>query len=658
MKVFLTMNKTMRALSDMQKHSARRVAMLLTMLTVAITAWALDPRPMAVYCNANKTLYLTYGDPDVVTPFKADHSCQTFTPEGTNQALEVTNSWAGDDPVIPSGKNIPTWSSAVRGSVSTVVIESSFAVVRPTSTYAWFGGFTALSSIQGMENLNTSEVTTMSSMFAECHALSMLDLSFFDTSKVTNMDNMFFNCYNLVSIYIGDGWNTSSVTSSDKMFFQCNSIVGDDGTTFQQNNWLSSWDKTRAHANAGGYMRRYPPINLSDDSDNTATLSKAIADKEYRVIIDGRTIYCDGDWNTLCLPFNVSDLTGTPLEGFTVKELDTETAYNGHLTGMDGSTLYLNFRDATSITAGVPYIVKKLAVKDGATTPAYTATEGTTGYTSWPDLNYYNLIAGDTSKRWQPSFTSGGSVYCEFHADAPVLVTGYTLTSGNQKREQDPKVWTLQAKQNEGDAWTVIDSRDANTNSSDAVNYDRTAPKDYTVQHPGTYQYFRFEVTANGGANYVCISELTLQACYPSDIANIEAPMFKPVTISSTAPTDVTFSGGKFCGTYDPTEIYDDGHTRYYLGAQNTLYYPTDEYFTVKAFRAYFQLTDPNVNASAIVLNFGDGETTSIGSIDNGELRIDNDDWYSLDGRRLNAKPTQRGIYIHNGKKVLVGDKR
>lgn len=63
--------------------------MLLVMMTTA-TAWALDPRPMAVYCDENKTLYLTYGDPYVVTPSKADNSGWTFTPEGTNQVLDVT----------------------------------------------------------------------------------------------------------------------------------------------------------------------------------------------------------------------------------------------------------------------------------------------------------------------------------------------------------------------------------------------------------------------------------------------------------------------------------------------------------------------------------------------------------------------------------------
>ena len=51
---------------------------------------------------------------------------------------------------------------------------------------------------------------------------------------------------------------------------------------------------------------------------------------------------------------------------------------------------------------------------------------------------------------------------------------------------------------------------------------------------------------------------------------------------------------------------------------------------------------------------FRDGETTGIISIDNGELIIDNDDWYSLDGRKLDGKPTVRGIYINNGKKVVI----
>jgi len=57
------------------------------------------------------------------------------------------------------------------------------------------------------------------------------------------------------------------------------------------------------------------------------------------------------------------------------------------------------------------------------------------------------------------------------------------------------------------------------------------------------------------------------------------------------------------------------------------------------------------------VLNFGDGdETTGIISIDNGQLIIDNsmDAWYTLDGRHLTGKPTAKGLYINNGKKIVI----
>ena len=649
--------------------TATRAAMtlLLAVMTTA-TAWALDPRPIAVYCDANKTLYLTYGDPDVVAPFKEDHSCLTFTPEGSNETLvvDLTMAWASDNTVIPSGERRPSWTEeTVQGSATTVVIESSFAVVRPTSLWFWFAGFTALASIQGMENLNTSEVTTMKSMFNSCSKLTTLDLSFFNTSKVTDMQQMFDNWSKLESIYIGDGWNTSLVTSSNMMFYNCTSIVGDDGTTYQ----FQSWDKTRAHANAGGYMRRYPPINLSDDSDNTAALGKAIADKEYRVVLDDRTIYCDGDWNTLCLPFSVSDLTGTPLDGFTVKELDTKTAYDGHLTGLDGSTLYLNFKDATGITAGVPYILKKLAVKDDAATPTYTATAGTAG--SIAQQGYDKLVDGSVEGyRWRTDISGG---YCEFNADAPVLLTGYTLTTSNQSADYDPLVWTLQAKVNAGDAWTVIDSRNVSENGGDALPSGRTTGKTYTVQKQGTYQYFRFEVTQTN-STHLCLSELTLQACYSSDIDNIENPTFTGVTVSNTEPASVASTDGtvSFVGTYSPVGLTVDDQSNLFLGAANTLYWPNgannaDGKYYVGACRAYFHVSEPTL-ARAFVLNFGDalGSETGIISIpvngrESGSSNSVRPGIYALDGRRVASDfdkqspySLPKGVYIVNGRKIVI----
>ncbi|MBR2114688.1 MAG: hypothetical protein IJ929_08490, partial [Prevotella sp.] len=52
------------------------------------------------------------------------------------------------------------------------------------------------------------------------------------------------------------------------------------------------------------------------------------------------------------------------------------------------------------------------------------------------------------------------------------------------------------------------------------------------------------------------------------------------------------------------------------------------------------------------------GEVTSIGTIDNGKWTIDNyadaDGWYDLQGRKLSGKPTQKGLYINNGRKIVI----
>ena len=71
----------------------------------------------------------------------------------------------------------------------------------------------------------------------------------------------------------------------------------------------------------------------------------------HNVMLSGRTLYCDGDWNTLCLPFDVT-LDGSPLAGATLMEMDAASS------GLDGNTLTLNFNTATSIKAGVPYLIK------------------------------------------------------------------------------------------------------------------------------------------------------------------------------------------------------------------------------------------------------------------------------------------------------------
>ena len=117
------------------------------------------------------------------------------------------------------------------GSITSVVFDDTFANYSPTSTAYWFYGMTSLTDIQGISNLNTASVTSMSYMFYRCSALTSLDLTGFNTALVTNMSQMFTYCSSLTTIYAGEGWSTAAVQFSANMFTNCTSLVGSKGTT-------------------------------------------------------------------------------------------------------------------------------------------------------------------------------------------------------------------------------------------------------------------------------------------------------------------------------------------------------------------------------------------------------------------------------------------
>ena len=104
---------------------------------------------------------------------------------------------------------------------------------------------------------------------------------------------------------------------------------------------------------------RYKELNiiLANDGENYTRLSQCEDMTAVSVTLQGRTLYKDGYWNTLTLPFNAS-VTEGPLAGATLMELDTEAGSYAHATGFDNGTLYLNFKSAQSIEAGKPYIIK------------------------------------------------------------------------------------------------------------------------------------------------------------------------------------------------------------------------------------------------------------------------------------------------------------
>ena len=157
---------------------------------------------------------------------------------------------------------------------------------------------------------------------------------------------------------------------------------------------------------------------------------------------------------------------------------------------------------------------------------------------------------------------------------------------------------------------------------------------------------------------------------------DIENPVFTGVTVATDTPADhaTTSTDGyvTFLGTYSPAALPVGDKSNLYLGVnkegKSALYWPsatnyskfsgldgaTSDNYYIGACRAYFQLSDGQ-QAREFVLNFGDEEATGIMATD----YTDYTDkaaaaWYDMQGRKLDGKPTAKGLYIHGGKKIVI----
>ncbi|MBO4822935.1 MAG: BspA family leucine-rich repeat surface protein [Prevotella sp.] len=134
---------------------------------------------------------------------------------------------------LNTGNNKPEWLEYA-GYVTTVIFTEPFANARPTSCYKWFCGMTNLKIIFDMVgSLNTSQVTTMASMFEDCNTIENINVSSFNTAKVQTFEKMFKGCSKLADINVSS-FNTSNVQTYcfNDMFAGCSSLTSLDISKF------------------------------------------------------------------------------------------------------------------------------------------------------------------------------------------------------------------------------------------------------------------------------------------------------------------------------------------------------------------------------------------------------------------------------------------
>lgn len=292
-------------------------------------------------------------------------------------------------------------------SLEKVVFEESFKKFEPTTLSSFFKELNSLTSISGLENLNTTHVTDMSKMFYNCYNLSSLNLSQFNTGNVEKMNEMFYNCRGLNSLDLSafntakvnnmyrmfyychvrtidlSSFNTANVENMDEMFAGASLVVNiytsesfktDKLTTSKYmfylctklpNFYKDEVDATHANYGAGGYFKKIvgqkgnvtlgangeplavAELTLTDDDEDFKAYESFIATSaSYR-----RTLKEGTTWATLCLPFEVS-LEGQNFRAFKLLSADDAK-----------KTVELEEIE-TNIEAGTPVIIK---MKDGET---------------------------------------------------------------------------------------------------------------------------------------------------------------------------------------------------------------------------------------------------------------------------------------------------
>lgn len=307
---------------------------------------------------------------------------------------------------LNEGRTIPMWVTKHDVAIQKVIFDDSFAKARPVTCMCWFFGCTNLKNIEGINNLNTTEVTDMGAMFRNCSSLTDLDVSGFDTRKVTtmgtmfagcsklstldvsgfdtknvtdmycmfnkcsglttlnvsgfdtknvtNMREMFSGCSKLATIYVSDKFVTTNVTEGKSMFNMCKALEGAVSYNGQQN------DMAMANYH-NGYFKTYYKIGNEIFPLCGETLSVdnlALTDSKDFVIytpFETNAVSYSSElnegatWETLCLPFEVS-LANKNFRAFTLLSVKSDVVELQEITDC--------------ITAGTPVIIK---MNEGAT---------------------------------------------------------------------------------------------------------------------------------------------------------------------------------------------------------------------------------------------------------------------------------------------------
>ena len=286
---------------------------------------------------------------------------------------------------------------------------------------------------------------------------------------------------------------------------------------------------------------------------------------------------------------------------------------------------------------------------------------------------------------------------------APVSALSCTFTDAIENKTilptgfDDAKLTPLFYKQGENDAWTLVTDINTTTKlpnnlqpgqvyrltlkAADGSYYDGETPQSFTVTLFEGYEvavpageyvtYYKNEplyadpVSSADAVLYTVSSVSATDGTATLSDAIATAPSSTPLLVYNAGNTDATFLlipadaepnlaltvAPEFIGTLTGTTIAasTDDKANYAFNGKQFVW--VKNAISIAANKCWIEVPAAS-SAPALSIVFG-GETTGIEVIDNGQWTIDNGEWYDLNGRKV-AAPTRKGVYINNGRKVVV----
>ena len=623
--------------------------------------------------------------------------------------------------------------------IESAIFDPSFAEARPTSTNHWFDGMELLKTIEGIEYLNTENVTDMSGMFARCYSLTSLDLSNFDTENVTDMSEMFHGC-NVESLDLSN-FDTRNVTDMSEMFYGCN-VESLDLSSFDTRNvtdmsgmfawcWLtyldlSSFDTRNVTdmSEMFSYCENLTSLDLSNfDTRNVTNMSKMF------YCID--TGYIGGITSSLTFlnlsnfdTTNVTDMSGMFAGCYLLTCLDLSSFDTRNVTDMNEMFYYctgltsldLSNFDTKNVT-DMSYMFDGcflLTCLDLSNFDTRNVTDMSYMFSYCEELTSLDLSNFDTKNVTDMSYMFDGC-----HKLLSLDLSNFDTTNVTNMSEMFsgcgklisldlsnfdtrnvhwfnlsylPSLTSLRISSSLGNYFNNnsfygigSETSPCLINQPDGFDFGVDTSGDYFVWNNG---YFTLKdkssdiinVTTDFGYITYCsdrnldftnVEGIKAYAVvdYDGNVTKLSRMSIVPFGTGMLLEADAGVyevphaTGNKYVmnmliGEVKSTWLspWEGNKTNFVLanGYNGLGFYTLWESGYLAAHRAYLQVPSKSIDYGAkfIRIEFDD-ETTAIGDVTTQE---ENAQYYDLQGVRHQGKPTKQGIYIQNGKKVVVKD--